>query len=455
MFWTIVRREFLDHLVSFRFTAVFLLTVFLTVVSVMVFSVDFEQRKKAFQREPAGLIDASGKTSLMMLPCNGWGVQRAPSQLAFLSGGTEQELPNRVSMALHCIQSIDRAPEMGEIAGTGLHADWAAAVSLLLSFAAGLLTYKSISGESRDGTLTLLLSNPVSKATVLSAKYAAALLALTVSFTIAVVAGLLVLRVMGIVDLSGDDLIRIGLFGVVGLMFLSVFVLVGLLCSVLTRTPVIAAVAFLLSWTVLVVVVPNVGGMIAGLAGRVQSPLQYKEMSDAIPSQYPVRPGMEAGEFASIQIQREKAWENLLIDYVNALLHQVELGKTITRLSPSGAYVGAVEGIAGLGTSRFRRFIDNAVRYREGLFRAALEADRGDSKSEHRYVPWRCGSTNFSRETVDLGSAKEFHDPPPSSLEGLATAGWDILLLAMYNLILFSLAFWRFASRDVAPTPGV
>ena len=101
------------------------------------------------------------------------------------------------------------------------------------------------------------------------------------------------------------------------------------------------------------------------------------------------------------------------------------------------------------------RFIDNVVRYREGLLGAMIEADKEDTASQHRYVPWRCGGSNFSHRTVDLGQAKEFRDVPPSSTEGLKAAFWDLFLLILYNMVAFAIAFWRFARQDVAPTPGV
>jgi ABC-type transport system involved in multi-copper enzyme maturation permease subunit len=455
MFGTIIKREFIDHVVSFRFVAVFALTMFLTVTSVRVSSVDYEQQLRAYQGIPGGVEDENGKVSLMMLPCRAWGVHRSPSRLLFLAGQAEWELPNRVTTSLHSLQSVDRDPEMGEALAGTIRSGWGAAVGLLLSFAAGLLTYKSISGELRDGTLTLVLSNPLSKGTLLAAKYVAALLALALAFLVAVAAGLLVVLATGSMALTADDWLKVGLFVFASLVYCSIFVLLGLLCSVIARSPVISAVAFLLNWTVLVFVVPNIGGVLAGFVGRVPSPLEVKSMAAAIDERTPLRPGASAAEYAAVQNNRQKAGEELLREYVQSLLRQVDLGRRLTRISPVSTYEYAVEGIAGVGTSRLERFIDNVVRYRARLFESAVAADKDDPESEHRYVPWNCGSNNFSRKTVSLRPATEFQDPPLASGEGLVNAAWDVLLLCIYNLLLFAAAFWRFAVRDVAPTPGV
>ncbi len=455
MFWTIVKRELLDHLMSLRFSAVFVLTILLLVISVSVFSGEYLDALKEFQSEPGGIVGQDGKTSLMMLPCNGWGVHRAPSSLAFLAGEEDRQIPNIIVTSLHSLHSIDRTPKVGEIAGGALHIDWAQAVALLLSFAAGLLTYKSVSGELRDGTLTLLLSNPVSKATLLAAKYVAALIALAVSLVVGILAGIVVLRMMGTVALTPDDWMKILFFALISILFLSVFVSIGLACSVFSKSPVISAVTFLLVWTIVVFVLPNVGGIIANLTSSVHSPAHYKELADAIPSKYSFRPGMDLREYGAIEVQVQKAREDLLIAYAYELLNQVTIGRNITRVSPASAYSYAAAEIAGLGTVRLRRFIDNVVRYRENLFEAVILADKGDPQSDHVYVPFRCGASNFSRQSVDLGAATHFDDVPIPAADGLAAASGDIVLLIAGNLLLVVIIFRRIARMDVAQAPGV
>jgi len=455
MFWTIVKRELIDHLISLRFSAVFVLTILLMVISVSVFSVEYLDTLKEFQTVPGGLVGDDGKTSLTMLPCNGWGVHRAPSSLAFLAGEEDRQVPNLIETSLHNLHSIDREAKIGEVASGALHVDWAQAVVLLLSFAAGLLTYKSVSGELRDGTLTLLLSNPVSKATLLAAKYLAALIALAVSLIVGILAALVVLRMMGTVALTPDDWMKIVLFALVSILFLSVFVSIGLACSVFTKSPVISAVTFLLVWTIIVFVLPNVGGIIANLTSSVHSPEHYKELADAIPSNYSSRPGMDLREISAIQVQVQKAREDLLLAYAYELLNQVSIGRNITRLSPASAYSYAATEIAGLGTVRLQRFIANVVRYRENLFEAVILADKKDPQSDHVYVPWRCGASNFSRQSVDLGTATQFIDMPVPAADGLQAATGDIVLLVIGNLILVVIIFRRVAHMDVAQAPGV
>jgi len=456
MFWTTVKRELVDHIISLRFSAIVVLTVVLMVTSVLVFSVTYEKAVKEYPRRIEQLVGADGKVDLGAIPCQGGAtVRRIPSPLAFCSGTGERELPDQVVMALHGLRAIQRTSDIGEILHGSAHVDWAFVVAVVLSFGAGLLTYKSVSGELRDGTLTLILSHPVPRSTVLLGKYFAALFALIAAFFLAISVSLIVLQSQGTMQFRGDDWVKLGLFGLVSVAYLSTFILIGLLCSVFTRSPLISAVAFLFVWTVLVFVIPNLGGILAGQIGNIKTPLQIREMAMAIPDQLSLTPGMGDDEVASVKLRRELAKERLLSEYLQSLIWQVHLGQDMTRISPTSTFSYAAERIVGGGTFRLMHFVKNAVRFREGFFQAVIEADKQDPESQHRYVPWWCGNNPFSHRVVDLGPAKEFRDSPPSSIESLVAAFWDLFLLILYNILTFAITFWRFIRRDVAPVPGV
>lgn len=456
MFWTIVGKELMDHISSFRFLAIFILTTLLMVTSVLVFSVQYENAIKEYPRRVEGLVNEDGKTNLRNVPCRGGAtVRRFPSKLVFCSGIGERELPDQATVAAHGLRAVRRTGDISDILGSSAYVDWAFVIAVLLSFAAGLLTYKGISGELRDGTLALMLSNPISRGTVLLAKYLAALIPLATALSVAALFSLIVLQATGVVQFTGNDWMKIGLVGLTSLCYLSLFILIGLLCSVFTRSPLISAVAFLFTWTCLVFVIPNLGGILARQLGHVKTPLQMKKIAESIPDQLPLTPGMSDAEVASVKLRRELARERLLTEYVQSLVRQVHLGQNLTRISPASTYSYAVEHIVGGGTYRLMRFVDNVVRFREGFLRAMIAADKEDPQSLHQYTPWSCGGNRFSQRTVDLGPAKEFQDPPPSSMEGLHAAFTDLSLLIFFNGLLFLITFLRFARQDVTPAPGV
>jgi ABC-type transport system involved in multi-copper enzyme maturation permease subunit len=455
MFRTIVRKEFLDHVMSFRFSALFVITTTLMVTGVLVFSSSYEREMKAYPKRVETFVDAAGMVNLAMIPCmSGGTVRRLPSALAFCADAGESELPNQVGMAIHGIESIERSSEVDDMLGASRRIDWVFVISTVLTFGAGLLTYKSVSGELRDGTLSLLFSNPVPRGTVLLGKYAAALAALSLCFSIAMLVSLIALQVSGGPVFGGPDWAAIILFWVAANVTLSVFVLIGLACSVFARSPLFSAVAFLFVWVGLVFVIPSLGGILAGETGGVMTPLQVQHAAGAIRDRYNLPAGMDADRVASVKLDRELAEERLLLGHLQSMVQQVRNGQNIARLSPAAVFTYAAGEITGGGLPRLLQFVDNAVRYREGFFAAILEADRQDPESAHRYVPWWCGGNPFSTRTVDPGPAKQFRDVPPSVADNIAAGLWDLLLLALYNLLAFAVAFTRFLRADVVPAAG-
>ena len=350
MLWKVVRRELLDHMTSFRFGAVFALSLLLLVTSTMVFSAHYETVMRELPRRVERLVDEDGKTDLSQVPwTNSYVLARAPSPLAFCAGSAERELPNAMRFAVHSINWLGRKGEVDGFAAAAGAIDWAFIIGVLLSFAAGLLTYRSIAGEQQDGTLTLVLANPLSRGTLLGGKYLAALLALGVALVFGMVSSLLVLQIAGKVQLAAAHWGKLFFVGAISLLYLSCFVLIGLLCSIFSRNATIAAIAFLFSWTFLVFVVPNLGGILAGRIGAVRTPYQIMEFGANIRNQIPVTAGMDARDEGKVRLKREYAREKLLLDYVDELARQVELGKNLTRISPTPTFIYAIEEVTGGG----------------------------------------------------------------------------------------------------------
>ena len=452
MFWLIATRELREHLTSFRFGAVFVLTQTLMLTSVLVFAIEYRTAQEEYPDRVRSLVDAEGLTNLRSVACNSdFTVAQVPARLAFASGTGERELPNRASFALHGLNEVSRAGGVAAIIASGVQVDWTYVIAVLLSFAAGVLTYRSVAGELEDGTLALALANPVSRAAVLLGKYAAAVVAVAVSVAVGMVLGLLVLELQGVLELRGDDALKLILVALLALAYLSCFVLIGLLCSVLSRNATIAAVAFLFAWATLVFVVPNVAGIAAPRLSGAPTPQQIRDRAESVEDRIPVTPGMDRYEVSRTRVDQELAAEQVVLEYVQELDQQVQVAQNLARLSPTSAFAFAAEEAIGGGLGRFRRFVANAVRFRQQAFEAVLDADRDDPESEHRYHPWMCGGSHFSSRKVDLGSAARFRDPPPSSADSLATARPDLVLLVIYNAILILLTFARFMRQDITP----
>lgn len=451
MLGVVFARELREHLASFRFGAVFLLTQLLMITSVLVFSARHETAMAEYQPID-GLVDPEGRVELQGIPCEGGiRLQRQPWRLGFLSATGERELPGGVTLAVHGIQSITNGGDPADLLASASPVDWTWSIAVLLSFAAGLLTYRSISGEREDGTLALALTNPLSRAVLLAGKYTAALAALVLSLAVGATLSLLVLLLRGTVDLRPADWGQLAFVLGLAVLFLSCFVLLGLVCSVTSRSSTISAVLFLGLWTVLVFVLPNAAGLLAPRLVAAPTPGEAHRRAEAAQERLPLTPGLDLDAVARTDTDRHLARERVLLEYVQDLAAQVEGARHLARLSPVAVFQFGAEAASGGGLLRFRRFLDNAARFRAQLFDAVMAADREDPDSEHRYRPWYCGGRRFSQRSVDLGEAARFDDRPSPSAEALAAAAPDVAMLAAYNALLLLAAFAVFARQDVTP----
>lgn len=131
-------------------------------------------------------------------------------------------------------------------------AQWLAAASIILLAALPLITMRSISDEWRSGTMSLLLSSPVSSVQIVAGKFCGVVAIIAV---IALVASLMPVSLMlgARMDIGLIAAATLGLF-----LLLTSFAAVGLFMSSLTRQPSTAAFSafgvllflWLLDWTV-------------------------------------------------------------------------------------------------------------------------------------------------------------------------------------------------------------
>ena len=118
-----------------------------------------------------------------------------------------------------------------------LKIDWTLIISSVLSFLSLIFTFDAISGEVQDGTLRLTLSNSVARRTVLTGKFLSSLISLGVVLLSGVLVNLLLLHISGTLQLNAQEWSRlIGIF-IVGMMYISVFIALGLFVSTLQTMP--------------------------------------------------------------------------------------------------------------------------------------------------------------------------------------------------------------------------
>ncbi|MEW6754123.1 MAG: ABC transporter permease subunit [Candidatus Latescibacterota bacterium] len=344
-------------------------------------------------------------------------------------------------------------PAFGEL-------DWALIVGMLASLLAVLLTYDAVSGERQQGTLRLLLTNPVPRDTVLLGKLVAALLTCGLPLLAGLLASLLILHTSGTVHLQGADWLRLLLVVVLSLVYTAVFACCGLLVSTWVRRPAVGLLTLLLVWVLSVELVPGALGILGMHLVQPVSALEVQRQSRGLSTSFAEKLDAELVQRPSpSQAPRDRqvlqTWAAALGDYqkrdqeikdgvVDRQLRRVRFARQLTRLSPTAVFRYALEGLADTGFPQYERFVRQARAYRAHFVEFVLREDRADPDSPHVY-PVKEG---LSARPVDPGAVPRFAGRAGLA-DGLVTAAWDLLALGLTAVATFLAAYLSFLRCDV------
>ena len=148
----------------------------------------------------------------------------------------------------------------------------------ILLFFIPAVTMGALAEERRHGTLEVTLSHPIHELQFLLGKYVGACGTLLIPLMVGVVLNLLVIVVAGgiagTVSLQTGHWLRIGLLTFMSILYISLFVLLGLLVSTSARWSSSSLLILLSFWVALVIVLPNLAGIVADHTSKVESEYQ-------------------------------------------------------------------------------------------------------------------------------------------------------------------------------------
>jgi len=462
----IIKREILEHILSWRFSLTFMLVLLVMAVSGFGFTMKYEQMVADYSRNvninheqlresSKKLADVANELQRLF---------RAPNPLEFVAAGHSKDLPNMFEVNIFKIEEPKNKRRSNFMLTSFADVDWVFVISVILSFAAILFTYDAISGERERGTLRLLMSNSVSKATVLVGKFLGSIISITVLFLVGIIFNPMVITSLG-VPLSGGDWAKIGLVAVISLVYISAFLMLGLLISSMTRESSTTIVALLFVWVIFVVIIPNSGGLLASqfydmptrreISERIQDAknviYEREKGKDTFswrgtPKKKPVRDSVRRRVKAANDMTTGK--NRVRDDYRNKIVQQVKLAQNITRISPSAVYQYASESIVGSGLARFESFMRQVKVYQQMLTEFVKVEDLRDKDSFH-LITEEVWTGLFGQKPVNYNAIPKFAEKNISTQNAMQVALWDILLLVLFNLIFFMGAFVSFLRYDV------
>jgi len=270
---TIMTYSLKDYLASLRLFLGFIMVIFLMSSGAFIYCQRYQQQVLDYRGHmidiDRGIREESRSlANVVTMDLEGF---REPSSLQFVVDADEDNLPNKIPFTVNLLMSPTREGGVNYMLMPFEGIDWDFIVRVILSFVAIALTYDAISGERARGTLRLIMSNPVPRDKFLTGKFLASLLALTIPLLLGVLIAVGVVTIYGGINLGDQDILRFSLHLALSVLYIALFVLLGLIVSIFARKSSSSLVILLLIWVCLVVAVPGMARPVAVISMDLKS----------------------------------------------------------------------------------------------------------------------------------------------------------------------------------------
>ena len=418
MIGTIIRKEIAANLLSYKFFIVILLASVLIFTSLFVMVKDFKGRQADYQ-----LNKPKSGEPIAIIP---------PNPLSIFAKGLDDAMTRSFGVGSTGID-VQAGQQSGNIVFSFFPApDFLYVVKVVLSLVALLFGFDQISREKEAGTLKLMFANSLSRASVLAGKWLGNFLSLAVPFLLVTMLGIVLMNLDSAVHLSASGLGRLAFLLATSLIYIGLFLSLGVFISTVTRRSASSLVVLLFIWSLLVFVLPNLGTLVARQLVDVPS---VKAMSEKRQQSWPreillaIVEGRAAGRGAGEGNRKahleaiNTEFDKLENDYRLKFDRLVRLSKTINRLSPAASFVYAATELAGTGIGEESRLKDEIIRYKNTVFQEFAQDRKDHAAFTYRY--------RSAGQALAQGGMFDF--------------GW----LAAFTVVLFGLGFAAFVRYDV------
>lgn len=329
-------------------------------------------------------------------------------------------------------------------------------IKFVLSLVAIILTYNLICGEKELGTLKLMLSNPIPRDSILLGKLLSALAVLLGPFLLAVLGSLLGLEAFGRSSVEWSRLAGVLL---AAMLYLGVFVNLGLLVSASTQRSLTSITLLLVLWAGCVTVIPQSAGLLAELVYPVESAdsfLLRKSLAAQDIERQQLREleslsrtkdhfaydEMRKPVVAKYKERLRRLHQRMETDYFRRRRTQERISSSIALVSPASALTFSVTTLCGTGMLQAHDFNQK------------LEAFRGAANQQlfaqnYRDLFLGVGGAQAKFTLVDLSEVPRFSYTLPAGGKVFGAVTHHLILLGLFNCGLFLITYLRFRTYDV------
>lgn len=409
MLRSIVRKEMLGNLCSYKFSIIITLSTILVLVSIFIMYRDYCLALDNYEI----LQPKSGEPIAII----------RPTPLSIFAKGLNEILCRSYEEDSGQINVSSKQQSVNNLFKLFTAPDLLYIVKVILSLCAMLFAFDMVSGEKEIGTLRQTISNTVKRPILIIGKWIGGFTSFILPFFIAVLLGTILVTMSSMVDMNGENWVRLGLFLLSSVIYLAIFFSLGLLISCLTHRSSTSLVISLFIWTTLVFLIPNLGNILARQLVEIPTvqQLELKREQSWIKGLFEGG-RLDYSERMELLNRLNSENDKLTEDYRNRFNRLVTVSQNITRFSPAAAFTFLATDIMGTGISEERKFKSAVLQYKD------ISGDWDNEKGDSPAFSYHHSSV---KEVLGLGGMNNY------------------LILILFNTLFFASAYVAFLRYDV------
>lgn len=383
----LIWKEVLGHVLSTRFAFSVTVAGVLMLSSTWVLLGHYHDQVASYQAFAAeharqiGSYETGAETPLAALSMGGRILDRRPPALSFLVSGVYRDLPRSFWISAYDGPSPETNLVENRLRDLFELVDFRFIVGVVFALLALVLSYDAVNGERQAGTLRMIFANPVRIGEVLVAKWISLTGVLGVAFLVSFLGSLLLAAFDPLVSLGGTSPLRLLGLAALSLLYLAVFIGLGIFLSTLFASPSTSIAMGLAAWVLLVFVVPGAAAYLgastvatpsfASAVARRQDDLGYDYRK--------IRQGYldQGDDWQTAARRTDQLWRTEVEPkraanvtrtnqtFLNRKAEVAHRGEVLARLSPYGTFSFAAARLAGTGIEEQLAFERAVERYRQ------------------------------------------------------------------------------------------
>ena len=261
MFFLLVRKELLEHLLSLRFALACIICLVIVASSTFVLSKDYKEALSDYHTNV--IMHKNEVEESQDLVWDGIKVDKPLNPMQIFFKGVDRELSATAKIKSLGDPQFEASYEGNPVVFLFPSIDLIFFIGVVMSLLAIAFSYDAVAGEKELGTLKLLMSYSVPRDLVLLAKWTGGYLALIAPLLLSLLCGLVVVVLFPTVELQADHWTELGLILLLALFYLGAVYSLGLFVSARTPLASTAITVLLVIWVLIVLVVPNIAPYLA------------------------------------------------------------------------------------------------------------------------------------------------------------------------------------------------